>query len=245
MSFGFTPGETVVVTGAGSGIGRAAAAMAAAMGCQVALWDRDADAVGSAAAELVAGGARASATSVDVTVPGQVVAAVETARATHGPLRYLLNNAGPSSAVPMDFDAALVAAVGSVRLVTDVWAAAPDRPEGAAMVVTSSVAGNRVGTESDWYSAAKAALAGYVRHLAAHRSAEFRSNAVAPGMTDTPRLATFRDSAQGAASLSRIPLARMGTPAEVAAVLLFLVSPCSSYVNGAVLPVDGGWTVTQ
>lgn len=113
------------------------------------------------------------------------------------------------------------------------------------MVATASVAGNKVGTNSDWYSASKAAIMGYVRHLTSYRSHEFRSNAVAPGMTDTPRLAGFASSEVGQRVLERIPLGRMATPDDIAYATLFLLSPAASYINGVFLPVDGGWTVTQ
>ena len=85
----------------------------------------------------------------------------------------------------------------------------------------------------------------YVRHLAAHRASEFRSNGIAPGMTDTPRLAGFAESETGQRILGRIPLGRMGTADDMAWAILFLLSPLASYVNGVLLTVDGGWTITQ
>jgi NAD(P)-dependent dehydrogenase (short-subunit alcohol dehydrogenase family) len=118
-------------------------------------------------------------------------------------------------------------------------------PEGASLVNTASVAGNWIGTASDWYTTAKAAIAGYTRYLAAYRSDAVRANAVAPGMTDTPRIAGFADSETGQRVLARVPLHRMATPDEIAWAILFLLSPLASYINGALLPIDGGWMVTQ
>ncbi len=86
---------------------------------------------------------------------------------------------------------------------------------------------------------------GYVRHLAAHRAQEVRSNGVAPGMTDTPRLAGFAASETGRRVLEKLPIPRMATPDHIAYATLFLLSPLASYINGVFLPVDGGWTVTQ
>jgi NAD(P)-dependent dehydrogenase (short-subunit alcohol dehydrogenase family) len=109
----------------------------------------------------------------------------------------------------------------------------------------SSVAGNLIGTAPDWYPAAKAAIMGYTRHLAACRYADVRANAVAPGMTDTPRLAGFAASEIGQRALQRIPAKRLARPEEISWAILFLLSPLASYVNGILLTVDGGWTVTQ
>lgn len=102
-----------------------------------------------------------------------------------------------------------------------------------------------MGSLPDWYPATKAAIMGYTRHLAAYRADVVRANAVAPGMTDTPRMAGFSDSDLGQRILSRIPLHRMATPDEIAWGILFLLSPLASYINGILLTVDGGWTVTQ
>jgi NAD(P)-dependent dehydrogenase (short-subunit alcohol dehydrogenase family) len=90
-----------------------------------------------------------------------------------------------------------------------------------------------------------AGIMGYTRHLAAHRSDVVRANAVAPGMTDTLRLAGFAASDIGQRVLARIPLHRMASPDEISWAILFLLSPLASYINGVLLTVDGGWTVTQ
>lgn len=255
-SFGFTRGDVIVVTGAGSGIGRATALHAARMGLRISAWDLNPETLavtvdqieGLEGLEGPKGPSAPSGTVVPVTAdvsdPEAVDAGFARTRADLGAIRYLFNNAGPSSAVDLDFDLAVRISVGSVRRMTEAWAAG-GLPEGAAMVSTSSVAGNKIGTESDWYSASKAALMGYTRHLAAHRAGEFRSNAVAPGMTDTPRLAGFASSETGQRSLARNPLGRMATPDDIAFAALFLLSPLAAYVNGVLLPVDGGWTVTQ
>ena len=238
MDFGFTAGDTVIVTGAGSGIGRATALAGAALGLRVAAWDIDGAA---AAATAAAVGPAAVAATVDVDDDDQVGRALA---ALDRPARYLVNNAGPPSGVPRPFDEGVRLGVGSVRRVTDAWLAGAALP-GRALVNVASVAGTTIGTSPDWYPAAKAAIAGYTRHLAAYRSAEVRANAVAPGMIDTPRLAGFAASPVGQRALERIPLGRLGAPEDIAHVILFLLSPLAAYVNGAVLVVDGGWTITQ
>jgi NAD(P)-dependent dehydrogenase (short-subunit alcohol dehydrogenase family) len=80
---------------------------------------------------------------------------------------------------------------------------------------------------------------------AAYRADVVRANAVAPGLTETPRVTGFADSDLGKRIPGRIPLHRMGTPGEISWGILFLLSPLASYINGTLLTVDGGWTITQ
>jgi NAD(P)-dependent dehydrogenase (short-subunit alcohol dehydrogenase family) len=240
IALGFEPGDTLIVTGAGSGIGRAVAVRAAQVGLAVSAWDLNPSAVADTVATVTAAGGTARAVVADVGDPAAVAAGFE---ATPG-ARFLVNNAGPPSSVEIEFEAALTLAVGSMRRMTETWlATAP--PPGAAVVNLASVAGTFIGTASDWYSSAKAAIAGYTRYLASYRSDVVRANAVAPGMTDTPRLAGFAASDMGTRVLARIPLHRMAEPDEIAWAILFLLSPLASYINGVVLPVDGGWMITQ
>lgn len=244
ISFGFPEGTSLLITGAASGIGRAAAIHAARMGLNLSLWDLNPDGLKETLRAVEGAGVRVHSWVADVSDYNAIAEGITSATEALGRISLLHNNAGPASSTPMEFDTALRISVGSMRAMTEAWAAAGPG-EGASMVVTSSVAGNIIGTGSDWYSASKAAVAGYVRHLAAYRAEEFRSNAVAPGMTDTPRLTGFTASEVGQRVLQRIPLGRMGSGDDIAFATLFLLSPLAAYINGAYLPVDGGWTITQ
>ena len=92
---------------------------------------------------------------------------------------------------------------------------------------------------------AKAAIAGFTRHLALRRPGGIRANAVAPGLIDTPRMVTYMNSDAGRSMVARNPMGRAGRPDDVGATICFLLSPAASDINGVVLPVDGGAQITE
>jgi 3-oxoacyl-[acyl-carrier protein] reductase len=243
-ALGFVAGEVAVVTGAASGIGRATALMAARAGLVVAIWDIDAQGAAETARMAEAIGAAALPVIVDVTDEGAVSHAWDATLAL-GPCRYLVNNAGPPSTSPAPFRDMLAAALGSVETVTTQWL---ERcaGEAASVVNIASVAGNFSGggqTISPFYPAAKTGIVGYTRWLATRHGGRPRANAVAPGVTLTPRTIPWMGDPSRAAVNATIPLGRCGFPEEVASAIVFLLSPAASYVNGVLLPVDGGLAV--
>jgi meso-butanediol dehydrogenase / (S,S)-butanediol dehydrogenase / diacetyl reductase len=232
-----------VVTGAGSGIGRATAARLAADGHRVVLAGRRRSALEETAGLI--GSPDTVVAACDVTDAAAVGAVVDAADRAFGRIDVLVNNAGMS--MTAEFDRMTLAAwrtvmavdVESVVLVTQ--AALPLLLErGGSVVNVASVAGLGGDPGMTGYNAAKGAVVNLTRSLAVEYAARgVRVNAVAPTLTSTDATA---DIAAGdvAEFLRRIPMGRAAEPADVAAVIAFLAGPDSRFVTGVVLPVDGG-----
>lgn len=240
-ALGFTAGDVVVVTGAGSGIGRATALAAGRAGLTVAVWDIDLDTARTTAGLLRDAGHSGLPLGVDIADGSAVETAMTTTRRA-GPVRHLVNNAGPASTAGIAFGDAMRIGLGGTRTVTECFLRTGTA---RSLVNVASVAGTVTGSAPDWCPALKAGIAGYTRHLATHRTVQVRANAVAPGLIDTPRMAEFARSALGTRIVGRVPEGRAGRAEEVAGPILFLLSPLASYVRGVVLVIDGGATVAQ
>lgn len=240
ISFAFAPGQVIAITGAGSGIGRSTARVAARFGLTVAVWDMTADSAHRVADEITADGGRACAVTVDVNDTGAVASAWTITRAL-GPCAYLVNNAGPGSGSDAPFAVNLHAALGSMEMVTTQWLE-QDGAIASSLVNVSSISGNFQGggdTVQAFYPTAKAGIVGYTRYLATRYRGQPRANAVAPGFTLTPRTAPYLEMPAMERLAARIPMGRLAEPEEIAAAIMFLLSPAASYVNGVLLPVDG------
>ncbi len=243
-SLGFAPGAVAVVTGAGSGIGRAVALTAARAGLTVAVWDIVPEWATQTVGLVEELGGRALAVTVDVADPVQVSRAWD-ATLPLGACRYLVNNAGPPSMDPGPFRDNLLRALGSVEEVTSQWLARCG-DVAASVVSIASVAGNFQGggkANSAFYPTAKTGIVGFTRHLATKYAGRPRANAIAPGFTLTPRTIPYLENAVVAQAVADIPMERAGFPEEVAAGVVFLLSPAASYINGVLLPVDGGMAI--
>ncbi len=239
---GFVPGAVIIVTGSEGEIGRALARRAVEEGLTVAAWDL-ADRV-AAAEEADPAGGTVHRRAVDVTDEASIAAGLEAAR-SRGPLRYLVNNAAPPAAYARGFAAGVDGVLGSVEKVTRQFCAAVGEDgerwrDDAAIVNVSSVAGTAVALGADWYAAGKAGVVGYTRYLVGSGRAALRVNCVAPGLIATSRSIALQTSDLGRRVVERTPMGRAGHADEVAEVALFLASPLASYVNGAVVVVDGG-----
>ena len=237
-----------IVTGASSGLGVSIAIAVAQAGADVVLAARRADALERTRALVAASGRRAISVRADLSNPEEAQAVVENALEEFGRIDALVNNAGKGSAVPATRESPdQFRSVIDLNLNGCYWMAqACGRAMGpgtAIVNVASVVALTSSGLPQAAYAASKAGLIGLTRDLAVQWTGRkgIRVNAVAPGffpseMTD-PLPDEYIES-----QLPRIPAGRLGDPAELAAAVVFLLSPASAYVTGTTLFVDGGLT---
>jgi NAD(P)-dependent dehydrogenase (short-subunit alcohol dehydrogenase family) len=248
------PGKVAVITGAASGIGRAAALRFCNEGASVAILDRNSHRGEAVLQEIRARGQRAIFISVDVSIEKQVQDAIEKASAEFGALHILVNNAaafvfGAQDATEAEWDKVLSVNVKGAAFCAKYAAEAMIRAGGGAIVNVSSISGWVAQDRSLPYSTSKAALLGLTRNLAMDLARhKIRVNAVAPGCIDTPQLRA--DAARAGMTYEQNEalegplhlLNRFGTPDEVANAILFLASDEASFVTGTCLMVDGGYT---
>ncbi len=240
-------GKVARVAGASRGIGAATAEAFAAAGAAVVLAARDSGALAAVAAGIEAGGGRALAVPADVTDEDSVRSLVDRVLAAYGRLDAAFNNAagGPRPAPladidPADFDRGIAANVRGTFLGMKFQIAAMLASGGGAIVNMASVAGLTGTANLAAYVAGKAGIIGLTRVAALdYADRGVRVNVVAPGPILTHHLAAAGPEAQRLAAQST-PMRRTGTAAEVAQAVVWLCSPASSFITGAVIPLDGG-----
>ncbi len=227
--------RSVLVTGGNRGIGLAVARELARRGHRVAVTAREGE-VGHGLLTV----------KCDVTDSAQVEAAFDTAETAHGQVEVLVANAGiASDALLLRSDDADVARVLDTNLAGSIPVAKRAargmlRQRWGRLVFVSSVVGLTGSAGQSAYAASKAGLVGLSRSLARELGSRgITSNVVAPGFIDTDMTAGL-SAARREAVMAGVPLGRSGSAQEVAAAVAFLAADESSYVSGAVLPVDGG-----
>jgi NAD(P)-dependent dehydrogenase (short-subunit alcohol dehydrogenase family) len=247
-------GRCVIVTGAGSGIGRAAAQRFADAGDHLVVTDIDVTRAESVASEINAAGGKAVAVTGDLGRAEVIENVVATAVKTFGGVDVLVNNAGilDMLAAPGDTTDEEWMRVLHVNLTAPFMltrAALPYllKSSGAAIVFTASEASFRGAAAGAAYTASKHGVVGLAKSLAImYRDRGIRTNVIAPGGTRTNLQLVdpnARPSSDGTAVLARYNAnqGRMADPDEPAAAIFFLASPAASGINGAILPVDDGW----
>jgi len=241
-------GKVAIVTGAGSGIGRATALRFAAEGAKLVVNDLDADAAARVAKEIGAAGGVASAFPADVADPRQVEALVREASMRFGRLDVLVNNAaavipGPLESIA-DSDWRRSFAVTLDGVFYGIRAALPVMAAQGGGAIINIASGAAVAGEPGLaaYAAAKAAVVNLTKTAAVENAARgVRINTILPGPIETPPLLAAVEATGGRAGWERqIPCGRLGKPEEMAAVALFLASDEASYVHGAAIIADGG-----
>jgi 3-oxoacyl-[acyl-carrier protein] reductase len=240
--------RTALVTGAGSGMGRATAQLFADEGARVAAVDVNAEAVAAVVAEIEMAGGSAVAYVVDVGDAEAVRRLAADVHAQLGPVDILVNNAGVVAGGPVDgddYDAEWDRAfrVNTRAAVQLVRACLPDllRDGQGRIVNIASTEGLGATRVTSPYTASKHAVVGLTKALAVELGPRGATvNCICPGPIHTGMTQVIPDAAKQKFARRRVPLRRYGEPEEVAHATLSLVLPASSFINGAVLPVDGG-----
>lgn len=241
--------RVVLITGGGSGIGRAMAVAFADTGARVVAADLDQAAAERTAAAI---GKAAVAVPVDIADEASVAAMVEAALAAFGRVDVLCNNAGilDDMALPADLDTAMWDRVLRVNLtgtflVTRAVLPHMLRQGGGVIINTGSEASLRGGVAGAAYTASKHGVAGLTKSVAwAYAKDGIRCNAILPGPTVTGIVAGASFDETGMTRLA--PVLALGDqfarPEQMATVAVFLASDAASFVNGALVPVDAGWS---
>ena len=243
-------GQTALVTGASSGLGRHFARVLAAHGAKVAIGARRMDKLVTLAEEIRASGGEALLVELDVTDEASVEQAIGRSADALSGLDILINNAGIVIAKPVlemsldEWDAQVATNLRGAFIVARAAARRMAEQGGGSIVNIASIAGLRTGGHISAYAASKAGLIHLTRNLAIELArSKVRVNALAPGYIETELNTEFFASKAGEDLIKRIPQRRLGRPEDLDGPLLLLASDASRYMTGAVLVVDGGHSV--
>jgi NAD(P)-dependent dehydrogenase (short-subunit alcohol dehydrogenase family) len=244
-------GQVAIVTGAGGGIGRATALRLAEEGARLGLTDLEPDTLEEAAEAARDAGAEVESVAGDIVDPATIDALAGASSERFGRIDSLVNNAGIVIAKPLvehtveDFERLMQVNVLSYLLTTQRVVGDMQRAGGGSIVNISSIGGLVALAGVGVYCATKAAVIGLTRSTAFELAPDIRCNAICPGGVDTPmsweHLSKFDDREEALRiTVGRQMLKRHAQPVEIAEAIVFLVSPESSFMTGAAVPVEAG-----
>ena len=244
-------GKVALVTGSSRGLGQAAALALAEAGADIALLNRTH--AHETADKVLAMGRRTHMIELDLlaATPKEMEAAIQSVVDVLGRIDVLVNNAGIIRRAPLlehpasDWDDVLAVNLDAVFHLSQAAARHYVAQGGGKIINIASMLAFQGGILVPGYAASKHAVAGLTKSFANELAAYgVNVNAIAPGYMATDNTAPIRDDeAREKAILDRIPAGRWGTPADLQGSFVFLASPASDYLNGAIIPVDGGWLV--
>lgn len=246
-------GKTALVTGASSGLGEHFSTVLAAAGARVVACGRRRHNLERVVGNITASGGEAVGVTMDVTNRQSVVSAMDEAEAQFGALSILINNAGiAKSGLFTKTDEASWQATMDTNL-DGVWRVAQEfcnrliATESPGSVINiASILGLRVGLGDSAYAVSKAAVVQLTKALALEMARKnIRVNAICPGYFRTELNSSFLDSEDGKTYIKNTPAMRCGYLSELDAPLLMLASDAGSFINGAIIPVDGGHLISS
>lgn len=239
-------GRVSIVTGGAQGIGKAICESLAALGGAVIISDMNLDGAKATAAELTGKGYRAMALQVDVADADSVKCMVNETLSEYGKIDSLINNAGITRDTLLlrmkdaEWDAVLAVNLKGVFNCMKAVLRSMSKQRSGKIVNISSIVGAIGNVGQANYAASKAAVIGLTKTAAReYAGRSITVNAVAPGFIETAMTAALPDSVQESLKV-QIPMARLGTPADIAEAVAFLVSDRANYITGQVLHVNGG-----